>query len=61
MPTHQVLLFPDSAVRVFNAHIKNILRQPSCTLTDCCIQRAALLNMQCSTDFLVQSGVSSGM
>lgn len=22
MPAHQVLLFPDSAVRLFNAHIK---------------------------------------
>lgn len=50
MPAQQVLFFPDSAVRLFNAHIKNIPRQLSCTLADSCIQRVVLLNMQCSTD-----------
>lgn len=60
MPVHQVHLFSDSAVRLFNTSIKNILKQPSYTLTDCFIQRAALVNMQCSTDFLAQSGVSTG-
>lgn len=61
MPAHQVHLFSDGAVRLFNTHIKSILKQPSYTLTDCFIQRAALLNTQRSTDFLVQSSVSTGM
>lgn len=55
MPAHQVLLFPDSALRLFKANIENIPRQPSCTLTDSCIQRPALLNTQCSTDLLYRA------
>lgn len=61
MPAHEELLVSDGPVRLFNTHIKSILKQPCCTLTDCFIQRAALLNTQHSPDVLIQSGVSTGM
>lgn len=60
MPVYHVHLFSDGAVRLFNTHIKSILRQPSYTLTDSFIHRAALLNTWCSTDCLVQSGARTG-